>query len=707
MEANDNSEQKSELQSSTESTPSRPGQSSSNTHLQDKSRDRKHKKRSRSPENDWNVKNKDSSEKLKKQKNDKIEEDKQNGNQSYDVSGPSQQMATALPQQMAVTVPPNQPIMHQPPMYTSPYPPFGFGAPDNYMDPNQGNYAMMPSYNMMPMPTQWPVNNGLAIPASNVEMSPNVCATPVSNGVEMMSSTSSAMIPFPYMGMANDSNNFGMVPPPPMENYFSPQVMPPPIIPKFTPNTPIVLSNAVLTPPLPGELINRRPKPDGCRTVYVGCLPEKITQDIIKEAFEKCGEIFTIRMSDKHFCHIRFVDMESVEQALLLSGYRIKIEDKDEPAYTGKLHVDYATARDDQHDYECRKRQMKREERHRAKAVRPPSPPPMPHYSEHEAASVNEKLRNAETFKEGVRVLIAWLERGECTKRSTGTFYSMLQSTNSHAKRLLNEKSKCEEEVKKARENLDIITRSIQLELSEIEKVYTAAEIQKNWDHFSKNQRRHIEDWKKETTSFSAALITARVEEDMDLDVDENAEECSNEDQIDNDELYILRESNDTLKQQLTSTQKELENYKQTCNEYYEEILKLKPVFRESQKVGGSQIYEIATGDGSYFDSVRRNVSVTNSSTQCVPDRINITDDETSLVSLISVFLHVHPFGASIDYICSYLLKTHPTITTRDVESLLRKFPKVFEEVSTGIGATLEKKWIYVAFRSSAVPYNR
>ncbi|GFY13783.1 ecto-NOX disulfide-thiol exchanger 1 [Trichonephila clavipes] len=656
MEANNNSEHKNESQYSNESSTSRSGQPSSSTHLQDKPRDRKHKKRSRSPENDWNAasKNKDTSERSKKQNNSG--NDQIIGNQSYDVSGPSRQMATPL-HQMAATIPPNPQVMHQQHLYPSSYPPhFGYGPADNFADPNAGNYGIMPfnMNSMMSMPPQWPVNNGLPIPASSVDINSNVCATPVSNGVEMMPSTSSAVGPYPFMGMAN---NYGMVQP--AMDFGPPPVMPSPIISNITPNAPITLSNAVLTPPLPGENITRRLKPDGCRTVYVGCLPEKITQDIIREAFERCGSILTIRMSDKHFCHIRFNEMESVEQALSLSGYRIKIEDKDDPAYTAKLHVDYATARDDQHDFECRKRQREREERHRAREVRPPSPPPISHFSEHEAIAVNEKLRNGETFKE--------------------------------------------EEVQKAKENLDAITRSIQLELSEIEKVYAAAVVQKNWDHFSKNQRRHIEDWKKEIANFSAALITSRVEEDMDLDMDENAEECSNEDQTENDELYQLRESNDTLKQQLSSTQKELDDYKQTCNEYYEEIVKLKSVSEESQEVGSSEV----PVENGYSDNARKDVSVTNSSTQCVPDEVDVTENETCLVTLISVFLHVHPFGANIDYICSYLLRTHPAITTRDIESLLRRFPNIFEEVSTGIGATLEKKWKYVAFESSARPNGR
>lgn len=48
--------------------------------------------------------------------------------------------------------------------------------------------------------------------------------------------------------------------------------------------------------------------------------------------------------------------------------------------------------------------------------------------------------------------MITWLERGDCNKRNANTFYSMIQSTNSHIRRLLSEKTQYEEELQKARE---------------------------------------------------------------------------------------------------------------------------------------------------------------------------------------------------------------------------------------------------------------
>lgn len=51
-----------------------------------------------------------------------------------------------------------------------------------------------------------------------------------------------------------------------------------------------------------------------------------------------------------------------------------------------------------------------------------------------------------------VQTLICWLERGDCNKRNATTFYSLLQTANSHLKRLINDKTEYEEELKKAKE---------------------------------------------------------------------------------------------------------------------------------------------------------------------------------------------------------------------------------------------------------------
>lgn len=64
---------------------------------------------------------------------------------------------------------------------------------------------------------------------------------------------------------------------------------------------------------------------------------------------------------------------------------------------SGKIHVDFAQARDDLYEWECKQRHLAREERHRRRIqegqLTAPSPPPIVHYSEHEASLLAEKLK--------------------------------------------------------------------------------------------------------------------------------------------------------------------------------------------------------------------------------------------------------------------------------------------------------------------------
>lgn len=220
----------------------------------------------------------------------------------------------------------------------------------------------------------------------------------------------------------------------------------------------ITCNACVLLPPNPNAPApTTRERPPGCRTVFVGGLPENITEDTIREIFERCGEITTLRLSKKNFCHIRFVFEASVDSAIYLSGYRVRINNLSDSANCGRLHVDYAQARDDQYEWECKQRQLQREQRHRERVerdrLRPLSPPPVVHFSDHESIAVAEKLKQDETFSKAIQILLTWLERGDCNKKNSNVFYSMIQSTNSHVRRLVNEKSTYEEELDKARES--------------------------------------------------------------------------------------------------------------------------------------------------------------------------------------------------------------------------------------------------------------
>ncbi|KAF7244948.1 Ecto-NOX disulfide-thiol exchanger 2 [Varanus komodoensis] len=74
------------------------------------------------------------------------------------------------------------------------------------------------------------------------------------------------------------------------------------------------------------------------------------------------------------------------------------------------------------------------------------------------------------------------------------------------------------------------------------------------------------------------------------------------------------------------------------------------------------------------------------------------TEREALLVGIISTFLHVHPFGANIEYICSYLQRLDSKICASEVEALMMRLQHTFKQEMSGVGASLEKRWKFCGF---------
>lgn len=65
---------------------------------------------------------------------------------------------------------------------------------------------------------------------------------------------------------------------------------------------------------------------------------------------------------------------------------------------------------------------------------------------------------------------------------------------------------------------------------------------------------------------------------------------------------------------------------------------------------------------------------------------------------LVVIFLHVHPFGASMDYIWSYLKRGGIDIKSSHLETLLDLFPNMFSVRLCGVGVNFEKRWLFTGF---------
>ncbi|XP_042196545.1 ecto-NOX disulfide-thiol exchanger 2 isoform X2 [Callorhinchus milii] len=503
-----------------------------------------------------------------------------------------------------------------------------------------------------------------------------------------------------------------------------------------------------------------RDRPPGCKTVFVGGLPENGTEDIITEVFGQCGEIIAIRKSKKNFCHIRFSDEYMVDKAIFLSGYRIRLGSSTDKKDTGRLHVDFAQARDDLYEWECKQRMIAREERHRRRMeeerMRPASPPPIVHYSEHESTVLGEKLRDDSKFGEAVQILLTWLERGEVNRRSANIFYSMIQSANSHIRRLMNEKVVHEKEMEEAKEKFKNALSGILVQFEQIVSVFHSASKQKAWDHFSKAQRKNLHMWRNQAEEIrnvhNDELMGIRREEEMEMS-DDDMEEMPEDRMTDESALAAqaeaLKEENDSLRWQLDAYRNEVELLKQEQGKLYrtdeettrDQQLKLLQQtlqgmqqqllnLREECKKKESELQKVKEekletelllealkekenadkDDGSKESENQENSNTatggrTLASTQDKEGELDKSvtgpvrsEREALLVGIISTFLHVHPFGASIEYICSYLQRLDAKISPNEIEALMTRLHHMFHQEVTGVGASLEKRWKFCGF---------
>lgn len=76
------------------------------------------------------------------------------------------------------------------------------------------------------------------------------------------------------------------------------------------------------------------------------------------------------------------------------------------------------------------------------------------------------------------------------------------------------------------------------------------------------------------------------------------------------------------------------------------------------------------------------------------------SEKEALLLGIISTFLHVHPFGANIEYLWSYIQRLDTKISASELERLMVRLPNMFKQEFSGVGATLEKRWKFCGFEA-------
>ncbi|XP_049874415.1 ecto-NOX disulfide-thiol exchanger 2 isoform X2 [Pectinophora gossypiella] len=485
----------------------------------------------------------------------------------------------------------------------------------------------------------------------------------------------------------------------------------------------IILKHCKLTPPNPGmALPPRRSKPPGCRTIFVGGLPDNIRENIVREIFENYGRIHILRLSTKNFCHIRFDREGCVDAAMQISGYNIKLISKESEseeetkANSGWLHVDYALSRDDQNEYERRQRQAMRAQEQQLHQMgaqqqalvsrnmysgrhRSPSPMRLQPFSNAAIVQLAEKIKSEENFLESLPTLISWLERGECSKKNSNQFYSMIQATNSHIRRLYNEKVQAEDELSECKERIKNTIALVIEQLEQVAKVFAAATHQRVWDHFTKPQRKNIETWQKMSQEFNA--LKEEFVERFSEENEYNGYNPSRGNEFgNNEEVHKLKLENDSLKFQLEAYKNEVDVIKADA---HKELEKFKAQYIARQALQGN------------FDKNPPLPSPLKKPPPPPPlpddmdNKINLKETvevgcgEAKLIGIMSAFLQVHPQGASLDYVVSYVRAMFPNVSQANVHHVLQKHDDVFKRTTSGVGANIEHRWSFIAFQNTEI----
>lgn len=147
------------------------------------------------------------------------------------------------------------------------------------------------------------------------------------------------------------------------------------------------------------------------------------------------------------------------------------------------------------------------------------------------------------------------------------------------------------------------------------------------------------------------------------------------------------------IQQMLQNTQRQLSDLRRQYNEEICHNSDTQNRIKISFKNAINNEKEIIDLDS---ESEQQNSDVESNSEQNTS--VLLKECQAKFIGIISTFLNVHPQGAGLDYIWSYVTKLGNNIKPSDIELLMSKYPSIFKQEVTGIGANIERRWLFNGF---------
>lgn len=227
----------------------------------------------------------------------------------------------------------------------------------------------------------------------------------------------------------------------------------------------------------------------------------------------------------------------------------------------------------------------------------------------------------------------------------------------------------------------------------------------------------------QEIKNFQVDDLQEKQKDDDEMEVSDGEEPAKKKSREMTEERNSLKDENDSLKCQVEAYKNEVEVIKVDSKKAVEDKELQIKMMQQTLQGMQQQLVETKKKLAAADQRVKALENRTKSTTR-VTEIINLDDDETEpsdsasvsnsemsaaqstmipsldakLVGIVSIFLHVHPFGAGLDYITSYVNKCVPSLRPSDVEALMMRYTTLFKQDLVGIGASMERRWVLTAF---------
>ncbi|KAH9643825.1 hypothetical protein HF086_002323 [Spodoptera exigua] len=221
--------------------------------------------------------------------------------------------------------------------------------------------------------------------------------------------------------------------------------------------------------------------------------------------------------------------------------------------------------------------------------------------------------------------------------------------------------------------------------VEQVAKILATARLPRVIEHFSKQQRKNIDMWLKMTEDID------NIREEFNVLFEEDEKTT-----VSMDKYRKVKAENDKL-------QIELEGYKNEAQlaktEAEHRLEKFKACFiaeqalQLSKKLSSLPLPSPSTPDVN-LDSSKPQTPTPND----VTSSATVNASEAKLISLLSAFLMVHPLGATLDYLVSYIKSMHSNITQVSVLDVLQKYTDVFRCKTNGDNT--EHTWFFKIYDS-------